>query len=242
MRGKKNEIEALESGLALAKDPYQLAELLTQSKESLAAYVSQRIRYTALDMADQGRYFHAIKKLCGHTGWEPFVDEQTWNWEYVRCCMKLTEVAAWLPQILNIPPGRIIQTLMHLPKPEIKELLDDLSPEETSKLTLWELKRLHGRIPKKPARARKDIEIPEIDHDLNKLFLTAHQALLDIAECSITKKQKELAHKLLRRLSHDWERAAYNLGDPEHKTTPRWEMNPHERALDGLEEEEGAAL
>lgn len=166
MSDKKSESDQVAAGLALVSDPYQIADLLTQSKESLGDHVDARIRYTALDMTDQGRYLHAIKKLCVHGEWEDFVKERKWSWEYVHCCMKLTQVAAWLPQILNVPAGRTINQLLHLSKPDLRALLEGLTPEEIRNLTPWGMRLLHRKIPKTPkVRKQIDITLPPENND-----------------------------------------------------------------------------
>jgi len=176
---KLTEDEQMVAGLDLARDPLRIASLLKQKKEDLADHVHVRMRHTALDMMDQGRYFHAIKKLCVHGEWEDFVDERKWGWDYVRCCMRLTVVAVWLPEILNVPPGRVTQMLLHFPKPLIKEILEGLSPEAIETLTVRRLDALH--------RKKKE----ELRKGKSRKPMTPEREAANLAEIEDIKKRKE---------------------------------------------------
>ncbi|OGS05708.1 MAG: hypothetical protein A3G41_08840 [Elusimicrobia bacterium RIFCSPLOWO2_12_FULL_59_9] len=233
LRKPSTELENLAEGLGSAEDPYYLKPLADKSPPELAELVRTEIRYSALFMIRAGRIFMAIKKKLGHGEWEDFVHKQHWSWNYVRCSMKLLEVVAKFPQALHLPGGRTTERFLQLPSPEIESFLEDLPPEAVKKLTPWDLERIYekkrgenikaGRKPKPP----KDFVEPDVT-DLDKLFAQAYSTLNLISELKLSAKEAERAKKYHQQLYRAWDRASYNLRDPEHKTKPLWESHPLE--------------
>jgi hypothetical protein len=233
MRGRKpsTELEELAAGLSTVEDPFSIGELLKEGLENLVQHVDRRMRLTALDMVDQGRYLHAIKELTPHGEWERLVAERRWGWEYVHCCMKLVKVVAVFPQAIHLPPGRATSLFLRLPRSEIGQILDGLSPETLSKLTVWDLKKIHqtkkieaakSRRPK-PKPPGKEITAPS---KLSMLAARALSALNLISELEIPAVEAQEANKCATQIQAACERALYTLRDPEHKTVPWWERHP----------------
>lgn len=232
MRGKdrSTELDSLARGLGGAEDPYRIKALLRQSVEDLANHLENRIRYTAVDMIDQGRYFMAIKEKCGHGNWEAFVAGRKWSWNYVRGCMKFLEVVAEFPQAIHLPPGRVTDRLLQLPPPQIDDVLRDLPPEGVKRLTPWHIEKAHHDKTLEDAKSRRrkpkpPKEIPEVT-DLDALVTDALSALMKISEYTISDREAPRAARYLHEIEKAWNRAAYNLKDPEHKTKPWWETLP----------------
>ena len=241
MRGKNStEIDTLARGLGNAEDPYHIKPLLGRTVGDLAEHIDKRIRYTAIDMIDQGRYFMAIKEKCGRGNWEPYVEKKKWSWNYVRCCMKLLEVIARFPQAIHLPPGRVTDRLLQLPPPNVEAIIGDLPPEGIKKLTPWDLQKAHSdkRLQDAKSRRRKPKAPPEdIDHptDLDTLVNETISALRKLADYSISAKEAPRAKRYRGEIETAWNRASYNLGDPEHKKEPWWELHPTDHALTGLD-------
>src|SRR5258706_6103148 len=147
MRGKKQgtELQQLEAGLGAVEDPYMIKELLALPTETLVSLVQREIRYSAFSMLRAGQLFYALKEKAGHGNCEEFVLEHRWSWEYVRCSMKLIEVAIRFPQAAHLPSGHALQRVLHLPAPRIEEIFTDLSPEAIEKLTPWDLENIYNK-------------------------------------------------------------------------------------------------
>src|SRR5690242_13449129 len=145
MRGrpKSAELEELNSGLAAAEDPYMFKDLLARPLEENVDEVNRQIRYSAISMLRAGQLFMVIKHQvrAAKASWETFVDEQHWSWEYVRCSMKFIEVVALFPQAMNLPGGRVVHKMLHLPAPQLEEIFTDLPPEAIEKLTPWDIEK-----------------------------------------------------------------------------------------------------
>jgi hypothetical protein len=229
MRGKQpTELDHLASGLGQAADPYMIADLVDKPLGELADLVRQEMKYTAVTMIRAGRVFMAIKKKLRHGGWEDFVGEQGWSWNYVRAAMKFIEVAARFPQTIHLPAGLATKNLLRLPMPQIESALAELPPEAIKKLSPWELEAIYqkhadkNRHKKRKVREYEDV-VPE---DAHILAAKALSALNQIAQLDLSKSTAKDHDKIFRELSAAWDRAAYNLRDPQHKTVPLWERHP----------------
>src|SRR5687768_12335553 len=229
MRGRKQdtELEQLEAGLGAAEDPYMIKELIARPTEDLAAEVRKEIRYSALSMLRAGRIFMAIKSQLKHGGWEPFVAQQRWSWQYVRCCMKLVEVASKFPQAVHLPSGRVVQQLLHLPAPRVEEIFTELPAEAIEKLTPWDLEKIYNKKklekPKKEKpKTDREVEVEDVD----ALVIEVEGLLRQIAELDLKKSSQKKLDGYRASIEVAWNRAAYNMRDPKHESKPPWELDP----------------
>jgi len=242
-RGKKptTELEHLAAGLGQAEDPYLIKELLGLRIEDLAAEMDKEMRYTAVSLIRAGRFCMAMKKKLGHGHWEDYVTAKRWSPSYVRLSMKLLEVVARFPQLMHLPPGRVTDRLLNLPMPKIEEAIGDLPPEAVKKLTPWDLEEIYQRKAVENQKAKRNPKAPsrevELPSELTNLVNQVTSALNRLIEYAIPAKERDICERYLREIEVLWNRAAYNLRDPEHKTVPWWERNP---AQDDVSEEEHA--
>ena len=230
MRGRKStEMEILDKALATVEDPYRIKDLLAVPLDELVKEVDRRIRYTSVEMVNQGRLFAAIKERVGHGKWEQFVIDQKWAPSYVRGCMRMLEVVAKFPQAIYLPPGRVTDRLLHLPAPQIDAVLADASEEAVRRLTPWDIEAAHQKIDAeagKGNKTRKQYEVVAKPEPVDELVMTALGALNQIEVLDLKRTDKEKLRESLLQIEGAWNRASYNLRDPEHKTVPPWEMNP----------------
>jgi len=226
---QSTELEHLEAGLGSAEDPYQIQELLLKEIEDLVEEVRREIRYSTISMIRAGRIFMAIKTKLPRGQWESFGYEQRWSWEYVRCSLKLLEVAARFPQALHLPPGRATQRLLRLSSPMISEIFDDLPPESIKKLTPWDIELIYDRLRQENRRARPRKPRPRIEgeiRDFSKVPLysaitAANMALADLAAVEIEEQDFLTAKKFSRMLQKAFDQAHKHLVDPKHEVFPR---------------------
>lgn len=228
MRGKKStEVEVLDKAFSAVEDPYRIKDLAAVPLDDLVAEVDRRIRYTSVEMVNQGRLFAAIKDRLKHGEWEPFVVAHKWAPSYVRGCMRMLEIVAKFPQAIHLPPGRVTDRLLHLPAPQVDAVLAEASDEAVRNLTPWDLEKAHQKIDAasgkhKRTKVYEDAEPESVD----SLVMDALSALNQIAELDLKRGKKEKLRDSLLQIEAAWNRAAYNLRDPEHKTVPPWEMDP----------------
>lgn len=229
MRGRKStEIEVLDKALAAVEDPYRIRDLATVPIEELAAQIDKRVRYTTVEMVNQGRLFMAIKERLDHGEWEPFVIKRKWSMAYVRGCMKMLEIVAKFPAVLHLAPGTVTNRLLNMSAPKVDELLGDASEDTVKNLTPWDLEKIYldERAKAGKGKPRKQYDAVAEPESVDDLVMTALGALNQIAELDLTKSAKKKLRESLLQIEGAWNRASYNLRDPEHKTVPPWEMNP----------------
>jgi hypothetical protein len=226
-RGRKpSENEQLETGLATVEDPYGLADLRTHTVDELLNAVRHEIRYAVVAMCRAGRLFMALKEKVSHGQWETFLDSQHIPRSYARGCMKIPELLVRYPKAVHLPPGKAAERLLRSSMSRIESILADLPEAAIKMLTPWDLADIYDKekLKEKGPKNYKgptDIELPS---ELDLLIPKAMSALRLIAECPITKKDYAQATTYAHMLHRALDRASYHLRDPEHLTTPVWEL------------------
>lgn len=238
MRGRKSdskEIEALNAGLVTAQgedyippdveeilEPKSVEELVEQGKLGDRLKDAVRVR--------NGWVWIMLRRKVGHGNFKATIEEHRLKYNDVRQDMCYARAVQRFPGFAGKITGHAIRHILTLPESaihKIEEQITGIPAKEAEKITRgWIEKEYHKIQAEKERPKRKKVYADAAPSDLGPLVADALSALMKIAELELPPHEHTQAKKYWIELQAAWDRASYNLRDPEHKTPPLWELDP----------------
>jgi hypothetical protein len=158
-------------------------------------------------------------------------------------CMSYARAALHLPEVVGRMGFDCIRKALSLPTAQLQEIQEKIIgiPAEIAKAITEEAidaeydemrRRKRKRVAQRqattnrPPAPTKNVGDDDLPTELDGLVNRALSALGLIADYKISPKEHARAERSMKEIEVAWNRASYNLGDPEHKKRPWWEENP----------------
>lgn len=239
MRGKQpgKELEALKAGLAVAKGedyipPEVEEQLVDKTPEDLLELGEMGQRLENAVKVRNGWVYIMLRRKVGHGNFKKYLQEHDRPYMKVWECMCYARAVNRFPGLSGALAGRALRHVLSLPVDEIhkiEEQITGIPAEEAKKISRNWIEKEYRKIQaekERPKRKAREVNDDDLPTELDSLVADAQEALIKIYELKISQKHHERAARYRTELQAAWDRASYNLRDPEHKTTPIWETKP----------------